>query len=108
MLLSYKVGSEGLNLTEATHCIFIEPWWTNAVHNQAASRIYRSGQTKPVNIHQIKIKSTIEDHILAICHSKDEMAKMFLEDTHYSSAKRVTTTLDKTTLGKILGLYGPV
>ncbi len=34
VILTYKVGSEGLNLTEATHCICIEPWWTNAVHNQ--------------------------------------------------------------------------
>ncbi len=28
LFLTYKVGSEGLNLTEATHCICIEPWWT--------------------------------------------------------------------------------
>ncbi len=38
LFLTYKVGSEGLNLTEATHCICIEPWWTNAVHTPSQSK----------------------------------------------------------------------
>ena len=44
LFLTYKVGSEGLNLTQATHCICVEPWWTSAVPNQAKARLWRKGQ----------------------------------------------------------------
>ena len=102
MLMSYKVGSEGLTLTEATHCICIEPWWTNAVHNQAKARCWRTGQTKPVYIHNVYVQNTIEERVAEICKSKDEMAATFLEGTEKPLGKSVG--LDKYTLGRILGI----
>jgi len=102
LFMTYKVGSEGLNLIEATHCICIEPWWTNAVHEQAKARCWRMGQTKEVHIHNIYVQDTIEEKILDICKSKDEMASYFLEGTEKPLGRQVK--LDKFTLGKILGV----
>ena len=100
LFLTYKVGSEGLNLTEATHCICIEPWWTNAVHNQAKARLWRTGQTKPVFIHNVVIKDSIEENIIKVCEGKDDMASSYLEGTE---RKLQQPGLDKFTLGKMLG-----
>ena len=35
-LASLKAGGVGLNLTEADHVFFVDPWWNPAVEDQAA------------------------------------------------------------------------
>lgn len=101
LFLTYKVGSEGLNLTEATHCICVEPWWTSAVHIQAKARLWRNGQTKPVYVHNLIIDGSIEEKILEICKEKEEMASSFLNGTE---RKLKIRGLDKYTIGKLLGM----
>jgi SNF2 family DNA or RNA helicase len=81
LLIHYKVGSEGLNLPEASHVIFIEPWWTDAIHNQALARAWRNGQKKKVVVYQIIIERTIEEKILSICYNKTNMVKSILGDS---------------------------
>ena len=100
LFLTYKVGSEGLNLIEATRVICMEPWWTNAVHDQAKARCWRTGQTEEVHVYNLYAKNSIEDRILEICGEKSDMADAVLQGT----SKRVSTGLDKATLGRILGL----
>ena len=103
LLLSYKVGSEGLNLTEACHVITMEPWWTPAVHLQAEARAWRTGQTKPVHIHNIYIAESIEEKVLEICVEKIRLAATYLEGSEKRMKKNAG--LDKYTLGKILGIH---
>lgn len=100
-LMSYTVGGEGITVIEANHCLCIEPWWTDAVHNQAKSRCWRKGQTKNVHIHNIYIQNSIEERIIEICRDKNEMASSLLEGTDKPMGK--IRGLDKYTLGKILG-----
>jgi SNF2 family DNA or RNA helicase len=102
LFMTYKVGSEGLNLVQATHCICIEPWWTDAVHRQAKARCWRMGQTREVHVHNVYVQNTIEEKVTDICKAKNEMAAAFLEGTEKSLKKNVG--LDKHTLGKILGI----
>lgn len=103
LFLTYKVGGQGLNLTEATHCIPIEPWWTNAVYRQAITRCWRFGQTKEVHVHNIITKDTIEEKVIDIAKQKDAMASEYLDGTTQSVEK---VGLDKYTLGRMLGIYG--
>lgn len=99
MLIHYKVGSEGLNLPHANHVIFVEPWWTDAVHNQALARAWRNGQVKKVIVYQIIIKNTIEEKILTICNRKNELVKSILGD---SAVTHANTKMDASTLRDIL------
>lgn len=98
LLTSYKVGSVGLNLTEATHCILLEPWWNNATLNQAKSRLWRIGQTKPVTIYNLIAKDTIEEHIIKICEKKDKMIESYFEGKNCN----VSCTLTKKIVHDIL------
>lgn len=79
LLIHYKVGSEGIDLTRATNVIPLEPWWTNAVHQQGIFRAWRRGQTKPVRVHWILAKNTIEKRILDLCDGKSAMADMYIK-----------------------------
>ncbi len=101
MFLTYKVGSEGLNLTEAVHVLNIEPWWTPVVLEQAIHRAWRSGQTSEVAIYNIYIKNSIEDKMLSICEEKSQMTEAYLQGT----GQKVKAGLDKYTMGRILGYY---
>ena len=106
LLMTYKVGSEGLNLTAANHVICIEPWWTEAVQDQGISRVWRLGQCRPVHIHRIFIRGTIEDNILEKCRDKNLMAKDMLTASEVSLSDLVKrgAGLDKISMGQILGI----
>ena len=100
LFLSYKVGSEGITLTEATHVIPIEPWWNDAVPCQAIHRSWRLGQKNDVEVHNILVENSIEDKMRSICEGKDEMSKAIMK-----GSTRTVTRLDKYTLGRMLNVY---
>ncbi len=83
MIMSYKVGSESLNLTEARHVILTESWWSPSVIEQAKGRIHRLGQTKAVTIYELyvpnddRIKS-IEVGMQEICDKKKNIAEQYM------------------------------
>lgn len=79
LFITYKVGSEGLNLTEANHCICMEPWWNTSVNNQAIARAWRIGQEKSVNIYNIIANSSIEDRVLEVCRKKIDITNDILD-----------------------------
>ena len=51
LLINYKIGSCGLNLTAANHVIPLEPWWNPATPDQAVARAWRLRQTREVTVH---------------------------------------------------------
>ncbi|KAI8613212.1 SNF2 family N-terminal domain-containing protein [Chytriomyces sp. MP71] len=73
ILVSLKCGSLGLNLTCCNRVIIVDFWWNVAVENQAVDRVHRFGQTKPVFVHRISVKETVEQRILQLQHEKQEL-----------------------------------
>ena len=95
-LISLKAGGTGLNLTSADTVIHYDPWWNNAVMNQATDRAYRIGQERVV--HEIKIvaKDTIEERILELqAKKKDLFDNVISEDD----------TIKKISLDDLKGLF---
>lgn len=76
LLLSLKVGGVGLNLTAANHAHILDPWWNPSVEEQAADRIHRLGQRRPVHIHRYIVKDSIEERMLALQEQKRELMKL--------------------------------
>ncbi|MHB1001054.1 MAG: SNF2-related protein [Armatimonadota bacterium] len=73
-LISLKAGGVGLNLTAADYVIHLDPWWNPAVERQASDRTHRIGQDKPVFIHKLIAKGSVEEKILMLQDSKRELA----------------------------------
>ncbi len=78
MIVSLKAGGTGLNLTAADHVFLLDPWWNPAVEDQAASRAHRIGQDRPVMVHRMVAKDTVEERILALQDKKRRIADVAL------------------------------
>ncbi len=77
-LISLKAGGTGLNLTGADIVVHYDPWWNAAATHQATDRAHRIGQEKTVTVYSIVCKNTIEEQILALQKSKQELADELL------------------------------
>jgi SNF2 family DNA or RNA helicase len=85
MLLSLRAGGTGLNLTAADHVFLLDPWWNPAVEAQAADRAHRIGQDRPVVVHRLIARDTVEEGILKLHERKRALADAALEESDGSS-----------------------
>lgn len=79
-LISLKAGGTGLNLTAADTIIHYDPWWNPAAENQATDRAHRIGQNKPVFVHKLVCRGTIEDRILDLQKHKAALVEALLSE----------------------------
>ncbi|OGF20294.1 hypothetical protein A2Y83_01925 [Candidatus Falkowbacteria bacterium RBG_13_39_14] len=73
VFLSTDAGGVGLNLQCASTVVNLDCPWNPAVLEQRIGRVYRLGQTKPVNIINFISKGTIEESMLATLKFKKSM-----------------------------------
>ena len=96
-LISLKAGGTGLTLTNADTVIHYDPWWNPAVENQATDRAYRIGQDKPVFVHKLICKDTVEQRIQQMQERKSDISDSIL------TASLNQLKLDDNVLTKLLG-----
>lgn len=84
MLISLKAGGTGLNLTAADHVFLLDPWWNPAVEDQAADRAHRIGQERPVFVHRLVARDTVEEKILDLQERKRALADAAVGDAFLS------------------------
>ncbi len=70
LLASLKAGGTGLNLTAADHVFLCDPWWNPATESQAADRAHRIGRDRPVLVHRLVTKDTVEERVLQLQERK--------------------------------------
>jgi SNF2 family DNA or RNA helicase len=63
MLIQLQAGGVGLNLQEYDRVIFVSPWWTSALMDQAIARAVRMGQTKVVHVYHLHLQAEQDDTI---------------------------------------------
>uniref|UniRef100_A0A1I7ULC6 Helicase ATP-binding domain-containing protein n=2 Tax=Caenorhabditis tropicalis TaxID=1561998 RepID=A0A1I7ULC6_9PELO len=91
MLLSLTAGGVGLNLTGGNHLIMVDLHWNPALEKQACDRIYRMGQKKPVFIHRLVTKGTIEQRVVLLQNEKLTLASSILDGTAGQKMNKLTT-----------------
>lgn len=69
----------GLNLTAAANVIMTELPWTPAALTQGEDRAYRLGQTRPVQVHYMIAKGTIEERICDTLQTKQDHVQSVLD-----------------------------
>jgi SNF2 family DNA or RNA helicase len=81
LLLQLQAGGVGLNLQEYDRIIFISPWWTSALMDQAIARAVRMGQTEIVKVFhlQLQAENTKSINIDLLIHAKAQEKRKMLE-----------------------------
>ena len=79
IFLSTDAGATGLNLQTASLLINIDLPWNPAVLEQRIARIYRMGQTNPVQIINMIARGTIEERMLPTLAFKSNLAAGILD-----------------------------
>jgi SNF2 family DNA or RNA helicase len=90
MLLQLQAGGVGLNLQEYDRILFVSPWWTSALTDQAIARAVRMGQTRVVHIHHLHLEIETEDESVLLidtlvygkAQEKREMLETFFHVVH--------------------------
>jgi SWI/SNF-related matrix-associated actin-dependent regulator 1 of chromatin subfamily A len=69
-IASTRAFGLGVNLTAASHVVFVEPDWTPALLDQAESRAHRIGQDSRVLVQYLVLENSLDEKILAAVQSK--------------------------------------
>ena len=89
LICTYGVGSVGLNLQCANNIIFYSQTFNFKEKEQAKYRIYRTGQTKPVNIYNLWVDTGLEDVIRYSLTRKRNLLKSVERIISVESAKNL-------------------
>lgn len=82
LLLQLHAGGVGLNLQEYDRMIFVSPWWTSAMIDQAVARSVRMGQTKTVHVYHLHLDAESSSEFVDIdllVNSKADQKRKMLE-----------------------------
>jgi SNF2 family DNA or RNA helicase len=81
MLLQLQAGGVGLNLQEYDRIIFVSPYWTSSLIDQAIARAVRMGQTETVKVYHLQLKAEHESsiNIDILVNSKAEEKRKMLQ-----------------------------
>ena len=65
-VITMRAGSVGITLTAASHCFLMEPCLDPSTEIQAAGRVHRLGQTKPVHVTKFVYSRSPKENVLAL------------------------------------------
>ena len=87
-LVSLKAGGVALNLVEANQVFILDSWWNPSLDTgQAADRIHRIGQHRPIRIVKLVIEDSIESRIIELQEKKANMVKATLDHDERAANK---------------------
>jgi SNF2 family DNA or RNA helicase len=88
--ISLKAGGVGLNLTAADYVFLYDPWWNEAVEEQAINRAHRIGRQDQVIAKRFVIAESIEEKMMKLKESK----RLVVEELFESNSDSSQLTID--------------
>jgi SNF2 family DNA or RNA helicase len=76
--ISLKAGGVGLNLTAADYVYLYDPWWNEAVEEQAINRAHRIGRQQPILAKRFVVVESIEAKIMTLKAAKRQLVEDLL------------------------------
>jgi superfamily II DNA or RNA helicase len=72
LLMPFRSGAEGLNITCASHVFLLDALLDPALEQQAVGRVHRLGQERPCFVHRLVVADTVEQTVSAVARAKLE------------------------------------
>ncbi|MCK2245454.1 MULTISPECIES: SNF2-related protein [unclassified Crossiella] len=80
LVATFTTAALGLDLTAANHVIHFERHWNPAVEAQATDRAHRMNQLRPVHVHYLVTRNSVEDRLAALVAEKRDQSGLYLPD----------------------------
>jgi SNF2 family DNA or RNA helicase len=92
LLLTYNLGSDGLNLQCANTVLIADYWWNSGKTKQSVARVNRYGQlAKEIFVYYFTSNTGIEKALFAKHHDKLKIENELLYGQQFSSIKKIRT-----------------
>jgi len=78
--ISLKAGGVGLNLTAADYVFIYDPWWNDAVEEQAINRAHRMGRKETVMAKRYVTSESIEEKMMKLKEGKRGIIDQMLDE----------------------------
>jgi SNF2 family DNA or RNA helicase len=82
LLVQLQSGGTGLNLQHCDRVVFMGPWWTAALMDQAIGRAVRIGQSAKVEVHRLILREeasmNIDARMMSAAERKRDLCQTFL------------------------------
>lgn len=78
-LCSLKAGGVGLNLTRADMVFLVDPWWNEAIEEQAIARAHRIGRKGTLFVRRYLTVDSLEEKMVELQAKKKKLGQTFLE-----------------------------
>ena len=83
LLVHPMSGGVGINLqnnySQTANVIWYDLPWSSELYEQGNARVYRQGQSKPVMVHHLLAKDTIDHHVLQVLDKKITLQDALLD-----------------------------
>lgn len=106
LLVSSRVGGEGLTLVEANHVFLFNEWWNPSANNQARDRVVRIGQKRKVHVYRFCCRGTVEESLKRILASKQKLFDLTVERLSKGQDSAWTQILHEVKMNDLLETSG--
>ena len=89
LLMTYTIGSEGLNLQFASKMILMDVWWDSTKSRQSVARIMRYGQKSNVNVYLFYSNTYIEKVMFKKHKDKNDMISELIDGQVTSKVEKI-------------------
>lgn len=103
LIANPSAAREGLTLTKANNCIYLDRNFNLVDYLQSQDRIHRISQDKNCHIYKLLAKNSIDEYIDKIIDVKKDIAQFVQGDTKSVSSESLEFLLNKSELLKLLG-----
>ncbi|KAF5092412.1 hypothetical protein D0Z00_004599 [Geotrichum galactomycetum] len=89
-LVSTRSGGLGINLTSADTVILFDSDWNPQIDLQAMDRAHRIGQSRPVVVYRLAVRSSFEERVIQLANKKKELEQVVIEEGNFSGLLTAT------------------
>ena len=91
LISQVEAGGIGINLQMAQVVILMEPQFKPSTEWQAIARVHRMGQSRPVVVHRLLAKNTVDEHLVALINAKEQEFFAYAHDSAVKYESRMAT-----------------
>lgn len=81
LVAQVEAGGVGVNLQMAQAVIMMEPQFKPSTEWQAVARVHRMGQTRPVAVHRLIARGTVDEHLVNLIAAKEQEFFAYAHDS---------------------------